>query len=532
VNGIRPKQFESYRVRVELLRWRADAKSKLVTQCPTCRDSLSEVIGKLAWSKDVKVVGGGINLQTSKPSIDLVELLDTVAKSGTAPRAIWLVPQGVSMPKNSPPRIEVHGADKPGGSTAHPVIEFALGQAADVDSHALASLGKQSWLSRAKAELVEDGTLATASIADRKYANITPLLHEFRAAGAIPKQIRLTEFGDIRIRIDFTHICGEVDYSKPNKPRRPKKIKLPVKAKKPVKPKKAFVPKALRPSKTSNGRKAIESAVNSVDWIKNALFLDYHTRLTFNGPLRLSLALQVKGNDVVRLDELIAALRKAGFPPKSITVSRQFPGIPFGKPLPRDLNVTDQKGNQISLSSMKRPNRPLVVAFVSLDCRHRRHKSYKADPKLYERFAKTIGQYKDRVDFVTINSNKTDKFSDVLKFWKKTAVKLPILHDADGQVRQVFNSQATPPPHIFIFDAEGKLRYAGDPHDQWATPKKGKENYLAVALDLVFARKWMANGAVFYDKPLCNCSHPKCKCPKCGCGATCRCGIKHCGVGF
>jgi len=92
--------------------------------------------------------------------------------------------------------------------------------------------------------------------------------------------------------------------------------------------------------------------------------------------------------------------------------------------------------------------------------------------------------------------------------------------------------QITPAPHIFVFDAEGKLRYAGDAHDNWESPDKPQDDYLAKALDLVLVGKYLANGAVFYNKSVCNCSHPMCKCPKCGCGSTCRCAVKHCGVGF
>ena len=84
---------------------------------------------------------------------------------------------------------------------------------------------------------------------------------------------------------------------------------------------------------------------------------------------------------------------------------------------------------------------------------------------------------------------------------------------------------------MFVFDGDGKLRYAGEAHDQWQK-KKPETDYLGQALELVFQGKYLTNGAVFYNKSLCNCSHPKCKCPKCGCGSSCRCGVGNCGVGF
>ena len=526
VSSLVPRQLDSYRLRVELVRWRADAKSSEVTQSPSRRDHTRQIIEELAWSKSVAVAGGGINLRAAKPDVDLIELLNALTRSGKAPVAVWLVPRGVPMPKTAPARLALRGGEKPGGSTAHPVVEFTFSHAADFDTHALALLGKQRWLSRAQAKTVGETTFARVAILDRKYANLTPLLHGFRAAGHVPRQIRLAEFGDIRIRIEFAHVCGEVEYSKPRK--RKSKPKSKTKTKKPVKPKKPFVPKPLRPAKSSNGRRAIEAAVNSVGWIRGAVFYDYHTRPTFKGPRKLTLALQVKGKDIVRLDELIRALRRAGFPPKSVIVSRRFPGIPFVKPLPRDLDVTDRRGKKRTLWSLRRPNRPFAVVFVSLKpLRQKKYKKYKADPKLYQRFAQTVSQYKDRVDFVAVSANPGDKFRDVVKFWEKTSLKLPLLHDADGLVRRVFNSQATPSPHVYVFDSAGLLRYAGDPHDQWKKPKNGKEDYLAKALDAVLAGKYAKNGAVFYNSSVCNCSHPKCKCPKCGCGPSCRCGIKH-----
>jgi len=83
-----------------------------------------------------------------------------------------------------------------------------------------------------------------------------------------------------------------------------------------------------------------------------------------------------------------------------------------------------------------------------------------------------------------------------------------------------------------VFDAEGLLRYSGDVHNNWEKPDEEHTDYFAQALDLVIAGKYRENGAVFFNKSLCNCSHPECKCPKCGCGSSCRCGIKHCSVGF
>ena len=208
-----------------------------------------------------------------------------------------------------------------------------------------------------------------------------------------------------------------------------------------------------------------------------------------------------------------------------MTVSRRFSGIPFAKPFPADLELTDRAGTKQSLASLKQPDRPLALAFVSLKCK--RHKKYEANPKLYQRLARTVDQYQDRVDFVAVSANPDDKFADVTEFWDKAGLTVPLFHDAAGTLRSVLNAQATPAPHLFLFDSGGRFRFAGDPHDNWDAPDKPQDDYLAQALELVLAGKYQANGAVFFNKSLCNCSEPKCKCPKCGCGPTCRCAIKH-----
>jgi hypothetical protein len=564
VAGIVPRDLDDFRLRIELPRWhlsgshahtasaddshgtekqtaaRHHDSTDQVQQCLVCRERIITMLGKLTWAKEIAVAGGGINFRPQDSSIDLTRLLDMITDNGVAPSAVWLLPAGVPMPKAAPPRdVHFHADPQVVGSQAHPVIEFDLAHTCDVGSGVMSLLHQQKWASETRID-VGQVTLVRASIADRRFANLTPLLMGFRSAGQTPREIRLRNFGDLHIQLEFAHICGDIVYSKPPKPKKKKNDEKKDKGetknddeKKAEKPKKPFVPQPVSMATTSNGRKAIEAAVNSVDWIKDGLFYDYHTKLEFRGgPRKMSFAMQTSGDDVVRLDALLDALRVAGFPPKSVIVSRRFPGIPFGKPLPADLKLKDRDGQQQTLASFKKPGRPLAVAFVCLKTKSRKYGKYEADPKLYERLGKTIEAYKDRVDFVAFSANEHDTFADVAEFWDQTKLTIPLLHDADGAARDVFNMQITPAPHIYLFDAEGLLRYGGDAHSNWEKPDDEHDDYLAQALDLVFAGKYLKNGAVFYNKSLCNCSHPKCKCPKCGCGASCRCGIKHCSVGF
>jgi hypothetical protein len=530
VTGITSRTRAGDRLRVELPRWKAEKSSDEAEQCLVCRDRTAELLETLKWADSVQVVGGGINIapdaKTAGP-LELVGLLDLLAQNGTAPLHAWLLPKGVAMPKAAAALV-TRAAGKPvvGGTSSHPLIEFEFAHTSAIGTDVQSLLGGHKWASRTSVDF-DKTTIARLGIADRKYANITPLLNEFRNSGRIPQQVRLRGFGDIRIQVEFAHVCGDVVYSKPPKPKKKKKKNG---AKKKTDAKKPFAPKPLRPAADSNGRKAIEAAVARVSWVKSGVFGDYHTRPTFNGPKKMWFAFEATGDDVVRLDELVAELRKAGFPPKSVVVSRRFSGLPFGKPMPGNLELTDAKGRTRRLESLKQDDRPLAIAFVNLTSA--RKKDYKADPKYFTALARTIETYSDRVDFVAVSGNSKDSFDDLVKFWKTTdAAVVPLFDDAGGRLRAALNAQSAPAPHLFVFDPDGKLRYAGDAHDEWKK-EKPETDYLGQALELVFQGKYLANGAVFYNKSLCNCSHPKCKCPKCGCGSSCRCGVGNCSVGF
>ena len=534
--SIVPRELTSYRLRIELPRWRVEEQSDEAEQCVVCRDRTAQLVEKLSWAKDVEIAGGGINFRPAHPDHDLVELLDAITNDHLAPLAVWLLPAGVPMPKAAPLLLaDAPASPKHGGSNVHPVVEFHFGHTCDVGTDILTVLGQRAWSTRTHTEFVGEAMIARAAISERKFANLISVFDELRSAGHVPRKTQLSEFGDVRIDLEFSHICGGLEYSKPpkKKAKEDSKEKMPqddadnepTQTKKKPEKKKPFVPKPLRPEKSSNGRQAIEAALARVALIQNAMFHDYHTKPEFVTPRKLTLSLRAKGDDVATIDELIRSLQSAGFPPQSVIVSRRFPGIPFGKELPADLQVTDGQGKRHSLSALQKPGQPLAVAFVSLKCP--RHEKYTADAKLFDQLARTIDKYDGRVGFVAVSANSEDRFADVVEFWEKTGLSVPLLHDSDGQAHSVFNSQVTPPPHLFVFDADGFLRYAGEPHDKWEEPNEEKDDFLARALDLIIAGTYQANGAVFYNKSLCNCSDPNCKCPKCGCGATCRCTIKH-----
>jgi hypothetical protein len=556
VRDIVPRELTGFTLRVDLPRVvfspQADAE-----QCLACRERTQQLLQQLTWASEAQLAGGGFHFSCRSPDVDLSELLDALQHAGVAPSAVWLIPQGAPMPKSAAP---VEPATEPQASgqpqeqhqqagdccNYQPLVEIDFPHAGfdgRLVSHMLAG---QRWIGHSLVSMGEPA-IVQARIADRQYCSVTSLLREIQAGGESASGIRLRQFGDIRIQLKFAHVCGEVEYSKP--PQRKKKaaaeandgeqadgqiaeetdeqIKEEPPKEEPPKDEKPFVPRPLRPDISSNGRKAIEAALQNVAWIREGVFQGYHTRPEFTSVNDLTLSLAVNGDDVVRLDELLTALRDAGFPPASMIVSRRFSGIPFAAALPGQVKLASAQGDVRSTASLRQADRPLVVAFVSLKCKRDKYKDYQPDPKLYERFGQTIGKYKDRVDFVAVSANPDDTFDEATQFWASTGLPIELLRDSEGALRSALNAQETPAPHLYVFDAGGLLRYAGDAHNEWDKPAEASDDYLADALDLVLAKDYQANGAVHYKSAVCNCSDPKCKCPKCGCGPSCRCAIGH-----
>src|SRR5262249_8446674 len=152
-------------------------------------------------------------------------------------------------------------------------------------------------------------------------------------------------------------------------------------------------------------------------------------------------------------------------------------------------------------------------------------KGYQAGPAHFARLKEVALQYAGRANFAAISSTKGDSLADVAALWRKADLPFPVYRDPDQKLATALSAGLThPPPHIFILDAAGKLRYVGEFADGWVEPEKIKRIYLVEALEQVLANRYADNGAVFNNSPPCACSAPGCKCPKCGCGGPCRCG--------
>jgi peroxiredoxin len=330
---------------------------------------------------------------------------------------------------------------------------------------------------------------AAVAVAERQWADVTDLVRRVRKAGFAVSAVHLTRFGTVRVRTQF-------GLDKPSK----------------------------------EAQESIEAVHRKAPWLADAKFTAAGTRPDFN----LAKSKEVRAgfvlgdSQVIELGALLDGLSGAGFPPKAMCVARMFAGVPFGFPIPGDVELADAAGTKLRSGKLHKAGRPPVLIFFPLTGKYKQGKdgkAYRAEPAHFARLKEVAGRYADRVDFVAVSSPKEDSPADVAALWRKAALPFPVYRDPEQKLATALSAGlAHPPPHIFILDAAGKLRYAGEFADGWVEPEQIKHVHLVEALERVLAKKYADNGAVFNNSPPCACSDPACKCPKCGCGGPCRCG--------
>jgi peroxiredoxin len=96
------------------------------------------------------------------------------------------------------------------------------------------------------------------------------------------------------------------------------------------------------------------------------------------------------------------------------------------------------------------------------------------------------------VQIVAINSNDAesfpaDSFDNMKTRAKEKGYNFPYLRDESQDVGKAYGALVT--PHVFLFDAQRKLRYRGRIDDNWQEPDKVKVRDLRDALDALLAGK-------------------------------------------
>jgi peroxiredoxin len=390
---------------------------------------------------------------------------------------------------------------KTGGTDNDPLIQLEV-QGLDGDQRAealLACLNRFPWASRTAVlprypgavarERLLPRAAAVLAVGERQWADLSDLAYRLRQAGFTVSAVHLTRFGSVRVRAQFG----------PDQP-------------------------------ADEDRRSIEAVYRRAPWLADARFTAAGTRPDFrlarNAEVRAEFLLG--DSQVIELGGLLDGLCRAGVPPRSLRVARMFAGVPFGFPIPGDVELIDADGAKRLSGSLHKPGRPLVLVFFPLKGTYKQGKdqqTYEAQPAHFARLNEMARQDASRADFVAVSSRNDDDFAAVRAFWRKADMSFPVLHDPEQKLATALSAgTANPPPHVFIVDTDGRLRYAGEFADGWVEPARIKRVYLAEALDRVLARNFADNGAAFYNSAPCACSSPACKCPKCGCGGPCRCG--------
>ena len=91
---------------------------------------------------------------------------------------------------------------------------------------------------------------------------------------------------------------------------------------------------------------------------------------------------------------------------------------------------------------------------------------------------------------IGINSNETvnhpeDSFDQMVRWAKEKSFNFPYLRDDSQEVVRAYGAERT--PHIFLFDAQRKLRYTGAIDDNTQDASKAKRHYLREAIDALLA---------------------------------------------
>lgn len=166
--------------------------------------------------------------------------------------------------------------------------------------------------------------------------------------------------------------------------------------------------------------------------------------------------------------------------------------MPIGRIAPDFANLPGVDGKKHSLSDYK-TKKALVVFF---SCNHCPYVQAYED-RIMDLQRATAGQ---GVQFIAINSNDAvtypdDNFDNMVKRAKQRNFNFVYLRDDSQDVARAYG--ATHTPHLFLFDAERKLRYTGKIDDNWQDPSRVTRSYLREAIDAVLQGKDPAEPTTF-----------------------------------
>ena len=146
-------------------------------------------------------------------------------------------------------------------------------------------------------------------------------------------------------------------------------------------------------------------------------------------------------------------------------------------------SLTTLDGKPFSLADATKANSLVVLMFISTQCPY----SNAYNDRMRD-MAAVYG--KKGVQFVGINSNKTESVDDAAAHAKKHGHTFTIVKDTGNKVADLYDARHT--PEVYIIDKEGKLRYHGRIDENYEDASKVSSPDLKNALDALLGGQAVA----------------------------------------
>jgi peroxiredoxin len=166
----------------------------------------------------------------------------------------------------------------------------------------------------------------------------------------------------------------------------------------------------------------------------------------------------------------------------SCTFAKNLPEpLKLGSPMPK-FELKDHQGNMVSSDSLA--GKVVIFEWINPDCPFVRRHYREAT------FQKLVKDFGDKIVWLSVNSTNYMDAEPSSNWVKSNKLTWPILVDQTGEVGKLFGAQTT--PHVFVFDAAGKLAYQGAvDNDEYGT-EPNRKNYLNDAINAVLAGSELA----------------------------------------
>lgn len=148
-----------------------------------------------------------------------------------------------------------------------------------------------------------------------------------------------------------------------------------------------------------------------------------------------------------------------------------------------DFNLKNVDGKIISSKELSQGKKATVIIFSCNHCPY-----VQAWEERMIQMGKTYGPR--GAAFALINANDPvkypeDSFPEMVKRAKDKGYPFPYLHDETQAIAKAYGATRT--PEVFLFDAQGVLKYHGRIDDNYEDPKRVRSHDLKEALEAVLA---------------------------------------------